>query len=180
MVLALACSDKGGDTAKPPAVIDSVDTDGDGLLTTADLEVDQAGVYFALTTDDAVTWEQAAVGDDVALSPGDGGQWYLLATLPTQPAVDLTLLFDNTGDMVEMAGAVGHASLRWTDGSGGRLAFATEPAASVEVSNVSSYRATGMLTGAVTLDVVDTETDDPTGETVELRAAAFRGIFFGE
>lgn len=173
-----ACKEKEGDTGEPPTVLDAIDRDGDGTLTTDDLEQDEAAAWFSIADAEGQTAEEALVTTMTELYQGDSGAWYLRMIFDGDGRWELTLRFTNSTDLSEMTGELEHASLR--NAESGFFAFREGTGASLVVSNVNDYRATGSVSGPVEMDVIDVETEEPTGGVATLHAAAFRAVFFGE
>lgn len=152
-----------------------LDTNGDGVLTDADLDPGVGAVFLTRTGGD----EDAEEGDsstDAMLLPGDGG-WGLRMESVGGLAMQLTMWFDDTNfDTFEPD--PGEAELRSVSANAeGWLLWASSMEGSVTITESNESAASGYFEGSVELTVANSN-ETPTGEIITIEGFAFRDVAY--
>lgn len=149
-----------------------LDLDGDGVLTDADLDAGEAGLYANTSNDDGDTEEGETI-TDAWLTPGDGGWGLGFETSGVYP-MNLILWFEDP-DMSDFELSTGTGSIQWVSASSTEwLVWTDSSEGSVEVTEATSSSASGWFDGTIELVVAD-QSESQVG-TVTIEGFAFNAV----
>ena len=173
IALSLGCLLAACETTEEECEAGGLDTNGDGKLDAADVDEGDAGIWASFVDADGEEVEIGTWATDANIMYMGDGVYNLQITFDNDASYVLDLRFDGMSPMETGDHPVAFATLTQDESS--FYAYDSDPTGNVVISDTDGEVASGHFEGEILLEAID-QTEQPTGETVEILGFAFNSV----